>query len=107
MKSYQKPLCYLVTSYGRWGQLSVSCSQELKNEKSIVSPESLSYGRSRSGKCATYFPSLSLSLGRLLLPAMEFWRNQLPVYDADRKITGIMTEKDVRSVPQKGKRKCG
>ncbi|XP_030927810.1 kinetochore-associated protein KNL-2 homolog isoform X1 [Quercus lobata] len=58
---------------------NVSRSQELKNEKSIVTPESLSYGRSRSG--------------RLLLPTMEFWRNQLPVYDADRKITGIMTEK--------------
>ncbi|KAK9985316.1 hypothetical protein SO802_030267 [Lithocarpus litseifolius] len=56
-------------------------SQERKNKKSIVSPESLSYGRSRSGK--------------LLIPTMEFWRNQLPVYDADRKITGIMTEKRI------------
>ncbi|KAM4089743.1 hypothetical protein ACJW30_09G006300 [Castanea mollissima] len=72
---------------------NVSRSQEWKNKKFIVSPESLSYGRSRSG--------------RLLLPTMEFWRNQLPVYDADRKITGIMTEKDDRSVPQKGKRKWG
>ncbi|KAM4078045.1 hypothetical protein ACB094_09G006500 [Castanea mollissima] len=72
---------------------NVSHSQEWKNNKSIVSPESLSYGRSRSG--------------RLLLPTMEFWRNQLPVYDADRKITGIMTEKDDRSVPKKGKRKWG
>ncbi|XP_022143984.1 uncharacterized protein LOC111013765 isoform X4 [Momordica charantia] len=50
--------------------------QRQREEKiCIKSPESLSYGRSRSG--------------RLLLPAMEFWRNQLPVYDADRRIRGI------------------
>lgn len=63
----------------------------------IVSPESLSFGRSRSG--------------RLLLPTLQFWRNQLPVYDADRKITGIKDEVAVigtsrgsRSEPQKKRR---
>ncbi|XP_018841718.1 uncharacterized protein LOC109006787 [Juglans regia] len=44
----------------------------------IYSPESLSFGRSRSG--------------RLLVPTLEFWRNQLPVYDSDRKMTGIKDE---------------
>ncbi|KAG2685810.1 hypothetical protein I3760_10G143000 [Carya illinoinensis] len=44
----------------------------------IHSPESLSFGRSRSG--------------RPLVPTLEFWRNQLPVYDSDRKMTGIKDE---------------
>ncbi|KAH7515098.1 hypothetical protein FEM48_Zijuj11G0160100 [Ziziphus jujuba var. spinosa] len=35
---------------------------------SVVSPESSSFKRSRSG--------------RLLLPTLEFWRNQMPIYDA-------------------------
>ncbi|KAL3536384.1 hypothetical protein ACH5RR_004845 [Cinchona calisaya] len=46
-----------------------------KEESSIASPESLSLRRSRSG--------------RLLVPTMQFWRNQRAVYDADRRITGI------------------
>lgn len=46
-----------------------------KTEVSIVSPELLSLKRSRSG--------------RLLLPSLDFWRNQKAVYDADRRITGI------------------
>ncbi|KAA0032623.1 hypothetical protein IC582_020219 [Cucumis melo] len=44
----------------------------------LISPECRSYGRSRSG--------------RVLLPTMEFWRNQLPVYDSDRKLRGIREE---------------
>lgn len=46
-----------------------------RTEVSIVSPELLSLKRSRSG--------------RLLLPSLDFWRNQKAVYDADRRITGI------------------
>ncbi|XP_048320508.2 kinetochore-associated protein KNL-2 homolog isoform X2 [Ziziphus jujuba] len=42
---------------------------------SVVSPESSSFKRSRSG--------------RLLLPTLEFWRNQMPIYDADHKLIGI------------------
>ncbi|KAG5550173.1 hypothetical protein RHGRI_015206 [Rhododendron griersonianum] len=41
----------------------------------FVSPESSSFKRSRSG--------------RLLLPTLEFWRNQLVIYDGDHQITGI------------------
>ncbi|KAA8518884.1 hypothetical protein F0562_016342 [Nyssa sinensis] len=46
-----------------------------KEKTSAVSPGSLSFKRSRSG--------------RLLLPTLEFWRNQTAIYDADRCITGI------------------
>ncbi|KAK2657921.1 hypothetical protein Ddye_010973 [Dipteronia dyeriana] len=52
-------------------------------KENIVSPESLSLKRSRSG--------------RLLLPSLDFWRNQIAVYDADRKITGIQV-----ATPSKG-----
>ncbi|KAL6145154.1 hypothetical protein ACLB2K_055842 [Fragaria x ananassa] len=45
---------------------------------SIISPESLSTGRSRSG--------------RLLLRPLEFWRNQSPVYDKDHGVIGIQEE---------------
>ncbi|BBH06101.1 hypothetical protein Prudu_017659, partial [Prunus dulcis] len=48
---------------------------EVNKKVSIASPESLNMRRSRSG--------------RLLLPTMEFWRNQLAIYDSDRKVTGI------------------
>ncbi|KAJ0089329.1 hypothetical protein Patl1_31919 [Pistacia atlantica] len=55
-------------------------TQERKEKISIISPESLSLKRSRSG--------------RLLLPSLHFWRNQVAVYDADRKITGIQEAVD-------------
>ncbi|XP_038998755.1 kinetochore-associated protein KNL-2 homolog [Hibiscus syriacus] len=51
-----------------------------KGTLSILSPKSLNLKRSRSG--------------RVLLPPMEFWRNQIPVYDQDRTITGIMEGMD-------------
>ncbi|XP_062095662.1 kinetochore-associated protein KNL-2 homolog isoform X2 [Humulus lupulus] len=60
---------------------------ENKSKVSLVSPDCLSYGRSRSG--------------RLLLPVMEFWRNQMPVYDVDRKLTGIQESTPV-VVPSRG-----
>ncbi|KAL2502865.1 uncharacterized protein Fot_36713 [Forsythia ovata] len=46
-----------------------------KKKVSVDSPQSFSFNRSRSG--------------RLLMPALEFWRNQRAIYDADRTITGI------------------
>ncbi|KAJ1416859.1 SANT associated [Sesbania bispinosa] len=46
-----------------------------KQKISSVSPESLSFKKSRSG--------------RLLLPPLEFWRNQIPVYNADHELTEI------------------
>ncbi|KAJ7972535.1 hypothetical protein O6P43_010407 [Quillaja saponaria] len=52
-----------------------SIKKEGKEKICTVSPESLSFRKSRSG--------------RLLIPALEFWRNEMPVYDAEHKITGI------------------
>ncbi|KAL6987564.1 hypothetical protein U1Q18_013310 [Sarracenia purpurea var. burkii] len=45
------------------------------DKTSIVSPESLCFKRSRSG--------------RLLLPTLEFWRNQMAIYDAVCYIFGL------------------
>lgn len=63
----------------------------------IHSPESLNLKRSRSG--------------RLLLPTLDFWRNQIPVYDENRNITGVQEElgvvkpsRGVESKTQKSKR---
>ncbi|XP_065854298.1 kinetochore-associated protein KNL-2 homolog [Euphorbia lathyris] len=53
-------------------------TQKSKEKTRIVSPESLRLRRSRSG--------------RLLLPPLEFWHNQIPIYDADRNVTGIQEE---------------
>ncbi|XP_022949907.1 uncharacterized protein LOC111453163 [Cucurbita moschata] len=53
-------------------------ARQREEKRCMISPECLSYGRSRSG--------------RLLLPTMEFWRNQLPVYDSDRKLRGIQED---------------
>ncbi|KAK7279175.1 hypothetical protein RJT34_24221 [Clitoria ternatea] len=46
-----------------------------KQKISSISPQSLSFRTSRSG--------------RLLLPPLEFWRNQVPVYNADHEVTEI------------------
>nr|GLL37001.1 uncharacterized protein LOC109182005 [Ipomoea trifida] len=46
----------------------------------VTSPQSLSYKRSRSG--------------RLLLPPLKFWQNQRAIYDADRRVTGIVEDPD-------------
>ncbi|KAF1880059.1 hypothetical protein Lal_00022188 [Lupinus albus] len=45
------------------------------DKNSLVSPISSSLRKSRSG--------------RLLLPPLEFWRNQIPVYNVDREVTEI------------------
>ncbi|KAJ6364481.1 hypothetical protein OIU76_029437 [Salix suchowensis] len=65
----------------------------------IHSPESLSLKRSRSG--------------RLLLPTLDFWRNQIPVYDENRNITGVQEElgvvepsRGVESMTRKSKREA-
>ncbi|GMI71326.1 KINETOCHORE NULL 2 [Hibiscus trionum] len=57
------------------GDVASPVSGKSKGTQSILSPESLNFKRSRSG--------------RVLLPPMEFWRNQIPVYDQDRRITGV------------------
>ncbi|XP_057773653.1 kinetochore-associated protein KNL-2 homolog isoform X2 [Salvia miltiorrhiza] len=60
-------------------QKSVPVSKETpereKEKGWSASPKSCSINRSRSG--------------RLLMPTLEFWRNQRAIYDADRTITGI------------------
>lgn len=63
---------------------------------SVVSPESFSCKRSRSG--------------RLLLPTLEYWRNQTAIYDADHRITGIkeginMPSRGIKSEPQRKRKK--
>ncbi|GMI96504.1 hypothetical protein HRI_003319700 [Hibiscus trionum] len=60
-------------------------SDKRKGTQSIISPESLNLKRSRSG--------------RVLLPPMEFWRNQIPVYDQDRRVTGIKEGVDDTQLP--------
>ncbi|OMO97177.1 SANT associated [Corchorus olitorius] len=61
--------------------------------RNVMSPQSMSLKCSRSG--------------RILLPPLEFWRNQIPVYDKNRSFTAIMEEADAikqsgsRSEPQK------
>ncbi|XP_038720911.1 kinetochore-associated protein KNL-2 homolog isoform X2 [Tripterygium wilfordii] len=52
-----------------------------EREVCIVSPESLSSKRSRSG--------------RLVVPPLQFWRNQIPIYDVDRNMIGIQEDKHV------------
>ncbi|XP_058753426.1 kinetochore-associated protein KNL-2 homolog isoform X2 [Vicia villosa] len=54
-----------------------------KQGLSMVSPESLSLKKSRSG--------------RLLLPSMEFWRNEIPIYNADRGIKEIQQDSTLTS----------
>ncbi|KAK8553701.1 hypothetical protein V6N12_030685 [Hibiscus sabdariffa] len=49
------------------GDVASPASGKRKGTRSISSPTSLNLKRSRSG--------------RVLLPPMEFWRNQIPVYD--------------------------
>ncbi|XVF08067.1 hypothetical protein REPUB_Repub06bG0193900 [Reevesia pubescens] len=74
-------------------EVESSVSWKRKGKQSVVSPKSLSLKCSRSG--------------RVLLPRLEFWRNQIPVYDQNRRITGIKEEVDAikrsgsRSEPQK------
>ncbi|CAI9106255.1 OLC1v1005378C3 [Oldenlandia corymbosa var. corymbosa] len=69
-------------------QTSESYTSRKEKDESIVSPESLNLNRSRSG--------------RLLLPRLEFWRNQRAIYDGGRKITWL---KDLQiSEPSKGSR---
>ncbi|KAF5953779.1 hypothetical protein HYC85_006635 [Camellia sinensis] len=68
-------------------------SQGGTEKASFISPESLSFKRSRSG--------------RLLLPTLQFWRNQMPIYDKDRQITGIREGEGLRGVePSRGETKC-
>ncbi|KAJ4974389.1 hypothetical protein NE237_007563 [Protea cynaroides] len=62
----------------KWKQVNNlnACSTQYRMKKSsIVSPESLSCKRSKSG--------------RLIFPPLAFWENQQVVYDADGQITGI------------------
>ncbi|XP_028775584.1 kinetochore-associated protein KNL-2 homolog isoform X1 [Neltuma alba] len=63
------------------GSLSVKRSKKRINfdsheKSSAVSPDLSNFRRSRSG--------------RRLLPPLEFWRNQMPVYDADHSLTEIL-----------------
>ncbi|MCD7460252.1 hypothetical protein HAX54_043153 [Datura stramonium] len=56
-------------------KLSYGSPRQGKEAVSLISPEPLSFNRSRSG--------------RVLLPPMAFWRNQRAVYDADQRVTAV------------------
>ncbi|XP_027367132.1 kinetochore-associated protein KNL-2 homolog [Abrus precatorius] len=87
---YKKKRVTVETKEGRAKQILTKSSSSEKNlhEKDVshlvkgrkkktssVSAEALSFRKSRSG--------------RLLLPPLEFWRNQIPVYNADHELTEI------------------
>ncbi|KAH0637816.1 hypothetical protein KY285_035041 [Solanum tuberosum] len=57
-------------------KLSYGSPQQRKEAVRLISPEPLSFNRSRSG--------------RVLLPPMAFWRNQRAVYDADQRVTEVI-----------------
>ncbi|KAL3358041.1 hypothetical protein AABB24_015268 [Solanum stoloniferum] len=57
-------------------KLSYGSPQQGKEAVRLISPEPLSFNRSRSG--------------RVLLPPMAFWRNQRAVYDADQRVTEVI-----------------
>ncbi|XP_015161463.1 mis18-binding protein 1-like isoform X1 [Solanum tuberosum] len=56
-------------------KLSYGSPQQGKEAVRLISPEPLSFNRSRSG--------------RVLLPPMAFWRNQRAVYDVDQSVTEV------------------
>ncbi|CAN1142793.1 Kinetochore-associated protein KNL-2 homolog [Linum perenne] len=62
---------------------------EAKASSCLRSPESLNLKRSRSG--------------RLLMPTLDFWRNETPVYDGERKVIGILGQLDIVQ-PSRGSR---
>ncbi|WCJ28283.1 hypothetical protein M5689_009986 [Euphorbia peplus] len=68
-------------------------TQKSTEKTCIVSPDS--FRRSRSG--------------RLLLPTLEFWRNQVPIYDTDRNVTGVQVGRSSsvgsKSDPKKQKKR--
>ncbi|XP_049408077.1 kinetochore-associated protein KNL-2 homolog isoform X1 [Solanum stenotomum] len=79
-------------------KLSYGSPQQGKEAVRLISPEPLSFNRSRSG--------------RVLLPPMAFWRNQRAVYDADQRVTEVIQgdpnldylSRVCRSEPSKKKR---
>ncbi|PHT72110.1 hypothetical protein T459_22895 [Capsicum annuum] len=56
-------------------KLTYGSPQQGKEAVPLISPESLGFKRSKSG--------------RMLLPPMAFWRNQRAVYDADQRVTAV------------------
>ncbi|CAL5388241.1 unnamed protein product [Camellia sinensis] len=59
-------------------------SQGGTEKASFISPESLSFKRSRSG--------------RLLLPTLQFWRNQMPIYDKPLCTCNVCASNNVRVI---------
>ncbi|XP_055812405.1 kinetochore-associated protein KNL-2 homolog isoform X2 [Solanum dulcamara] len=80
-------------------KLSYGSPQQGEEAVPLISPEPLSFNRSRSG--------------RVLLPPMAFWRNQRAVYDADQRVTEVQQgdlnldniSRVCRSEPSKERRK--
>ncbi|KAL1200077.1 putative kinetochore-associated protein KNL-2 [Cardamine amara subsp. amara] len=70
--------------------VEVTPEKESKKQKTNgVSTDSLGQKRSRSG--------------RLLVSSLEFWRNQIPVYDMDRNLIQVREGSETKSAPSKVK----
>ncbi|RAL52365.1 hypothetical protein DM860_007222 [Cuscuta australis] len=66
--------------YAHSANKKTCCRKEAGSFEKMASPQSLTLKRSRSG--------------RLLLPPLEFWRNQRAVYNLERKVTGIVDDQN-------------
>uniref|UniRef100_A0A1J3CU39 SANTA domain-containing protein n=1 Tax=Noccaea caerulescens TaxID=107243 RepID=A0A1J3CU39_NOCCA len=74
--------------------VEVTPDKEEKVQKTnTVSTDSVGQKRSRSG--------------RVLVSPLEFWRDQIPVYDMDRNLTQVKEGHGTNSTPSKGKKSIG
>ncbi|KAG7600913.1 SANT associated [Arabidopsis thaliana x Arabidopsis arenosa] len=70
--------------------VEVTPEKKVKQQKTnAASTDSLGQKRSRSG--------------RVLVSSLEFWRNQIPVYDMDRNLIQVKDGSETNSAPSKGK----
>ncbi|CAA7021208.1 unnamed protein product [Microthlaspi erraticum] len=74
--------------------VEVTPDREEKMQKTItVSTDSVGQKRSRSG--------------RVLVSPLEFWRDQIPVYDVDRNLTQVKEGHETNSTSSKGRKSIG
>ncbi|XP_010452097.1 PREDICTED: protein starmaker-like [Camelina sativa] len=70
--------------------VEVTPDNKVKKQKtSVVSTDSLGQKRSRSG--------------RVFMSSLEYWRNQIPVYDMDRRLIEVKGGHETNPTPSKGK----
>ncbi|CAL9228903.1 unnamed protein product [Arabidopsis halleri] len=72
--------------------VEVTPEKEVKKQKTnAASTDSVGQKQSRSG--------------RVLVSSLEFWRNQIPVYDMDRNLIQVKDGSDTKSTPSKGSKR--